>query len=177
MVSDVNGIKIILDELSENIVIEELNKFIKFYGLEIEIDSSVIIYNFFNNSDEKDYVLARDEMRCDINIIEDTCSNFLSIDEFELNILLLGQFSFTYLDSGKYRPHDLGMNKTHVSFRKGCFRGQEVIARTEHLSKKKKKIIPIEKKDEASIDSRKIKILKEIVSGESVFMLVSFIPS
>jgi folate-binding Fe-S cluster repair protein YgfZ len=68
------------------------------------------------------------------------------------------------------------MDKSHVSFLKGCFRGQEVIARTEHLSKKKKEIIPIKSGDEANINSKKIKTLKEVSLNENIFKLVSFIP-
>ena len=86
------------------------------------------------------------------------------------------QFLFNYQDSGKYRPHDVGMNKSHVSFLKGCFRGQEVIARTEHLSKKKKEILCIKTEDESTIKSKKIKTLKEVFSKGSIFKLVSFIP-
>ena len=68
------------------------------------------------------------------------------------------------------------MNESHVSFSKGCFRGQEVIARTEHLSKKKKEIICIKAEDEANIKSKKIKTLKEVFFESSSFKLVSFIP-
>ena len=102
---------------------------------------------------------------------------FLTVEQFELNILLMGQFLFDYSDINKYRPHDVGMNKSHVSFSKGCFRGQEVIARTEHLNKKKKEILPIESKDEANIDSKKIETLKEISFEKDIFKLVSFIPN
>mgnify|MGYP001161308292 FL=1 len=177
MVSGANGIEIISDESCANILIEELNKFIKFYGLEIETNTKEVTYKFFNNTAEKDYLLANGEICCDINIFKDSCDSLLTIEDFELNILLLGQFLFSCPDSGMHRPHDLGMNKSHVSFKKGCFRGQEVIARTEHLSKKKKEIIPIEHQDETNIDSKKIKTLKEISSGENIFKLVSFIPN
>ena len=68
------------------------------------------------------------------------------------------------------------MNKSHVSFLKGCFRGQEVIARTEHLSKKKKEIIPIKAEYEESMKSNKIKTLKEVSFEGTIFKLVSFIP-
>ena len=88
----------------------------------------------------------------------------------------MGQFLFNYHDVGKHRPHDIGMNESHVSFSKGCFRGQEVIARTEHLSKKKKEIISIKAEDEENIKSNKIKTLKEISFEGTTFKLVSFIP-
>ena len=176
-VSDNGGINLLLDESSESVLTEELNKFIRFFGLEIAIGSKNVTYKFFSRKDTSDYLQANDDMCFDITIDEVTKDNLLSARDFELNILLLGQFLFTSSDSGKYRPHDLGMNKSHVSFEKGCFRGQEVIARTEHLSKKKKEIIAIHCEDESSIESRKIKTLKEISLSKDVLKLVSFIPN
>ena len=41
-------------------------------------------------------------------------------------------------EMGKYRPHELGQHNTRVSFNKGCFKGQEIIARMEYLGKLKK---------------------------------------
>ena len=38
----------------------------------------------------------------------------------------------------RYRPHELGQHLTRVSFNKGCFKGQEIIARMEYLGKAKK---------------------------------------
>ena len=39
---------------------------------------------------------------------------------------------------GKYRPHEIGQHINRVSFNKGCFKGQEIIARMEYLGKLKK---------------------------------------
>jgi folate-binding protein YgfZ len=43
---------------------------------------------------------------------------------------------------GKFLPHDINLpQQMGVSFKKGCFLGQEIIARMEHLGKLKKKMV------------------------------------
>ena len=143
----------------------------------MEIRSRKVFYKFFQKKDNLEYIFSNNRLFCDIALKANNDERFLTEKEFELNILLMGQFLFNYKDVSKYRPHDIGMHKSHVSFLKGCFRGQEVIARTEHLSKKKKEIIPIKHEDEASINSKKIKTLKEISFEKNIFKLVSFVPN
>ena len=142
----------------------------------MEISSREVLYKFFKKHDSKNHIFSNDKLFCDIEFKENGYEKLLSEAEFNLNILLMGQFLFNYDDVGKNRPHDVGMNESHVSFSKGCFRGQEVIARTEHLSKKKKEIISIKAEDKANIKSKKIKTLKEVSFEGTTFMLVSFIP-
>ena len=143
----------------------------------MEIRSREVFYKFFKKSDSADHIFSSSRLFFDIATKVSNHEVLLTEEEFELNILLMGQFLFNYQDSSKHRPHDLGMDKSHVSFLKGCFRGQEVIARTEHLSKKKKEIIPISCEDETSIDSKKVKTLRELTFSDNVFKLVSFLPN
>jgi len=142
----------------------------------MEINSREILYKFFKKRNSTGHIFSNNMLFCDIEFKENGHEKLLTEAEFDLNILLMGQFLFNYEDVGKHRPHDVGMNVSHVSFFKGCFRGQEVIARTEHLSKKKKEIIPIKSGDEANINSKKIKTLKEVSLNENIFKLISFIP-
>ena len=142
----------------------------------MEINSREVLYKFFKKRNSVGHIFSNDMLFCDIEFKENGHERLLTEAEFDLNILLMGQFLFNYQDTSKHRPHDIGMNNSHVSFSKGCFRGQEVIARTEHLSKKKKEIIPIKAEDEASIKSKKIKTLKKVKSKGNTFKLVSFIP-
>ena len=176
MLSNESGFEILVNESCLSILFDELNKFIKFYKLEMETSSREVFYKFFKKSKSEDHIFSSSRLFFDIAPKVSNHEALLTEEEFELNILLMGQFLFNYQDSSKYRPHDLGMDKSHVSFVKGCFRGQEVIARTEHLSKKKKEIIPIKSGDEANINSKKIKTLKEVSLNENIFKLVSFIP-
>ena len=142
----------------------------------MEINSREVLYKFFKKRNSVGHIFSKDMLFCDIEFKENVHERLLTEAEFDLNILLMGQFLFSYEDIGKHRPHDVGMNESHVSFSKGCFRGQEVIARTEHLSKKKKEIIFIKAEDEANIKSKKIKTLKEVYFESSTFKLISFIP-
>ena len=142
----------------------------------MEISSREVIYKFFKEHDSATHIFSKNKLFCDIGFEVGNHEKLLTEAEFELNILLMEQFLFNYEDAGKHRPHDIGMEESHVSFLKGCFRGQEVIARTEHLSKKKKEIISINADDEASIESKKIITLKEVSCKGSTFKLVSFIP-
>jgi len=142
----------------------------------MEISSREVLYKFFKKCNSTGHVFSNNILFCDIELKVNDDEKLLTEAEFELNILLMGQFLFNYQDTGKHRPHDVGMNESHVSFLKGCFRGQEVIARTEHLSKKKKEIISIKAEDDASIKSKKIITLKEVSFKGSTFKLVSFIP-
>jgi len=139
------------------------------------ISSREVLYKFFKERNSMGHVFSNNVLFCDIEFKENGHEKLLTEAEFNLNILLMGQFLFDYQDVGKHRPHDVGMNESHVSFSKGCFRGQEVIARTEHLSKKKKEIISIKAEDEANIKSKKIKTLKEVSFEGTAFKLVSFI--
>ena len=142
----------------------------------MEINSREVLYKFSKKNNSMGHIFSKNMLFCDIEFKENDHEKLLTEAEFGLNILLMGQFLFNYEDVGKHRPHDVGMNKSHVSFSKGCFRGQEVIARTEHLSKKKKEIIFIKAEDEANIKSKKIKTLKEVYFESSTFKLISFIP-
>ena len=177
MISNENGFEIFIDESGLGILLEELKKFTKFYNLEMEISSKEIFYKFFQKNNHTDHIFSNNTLLCDIGFKANNYEEFLTKEEFELNVLLMGKFLFNYENVSKYRPHDIGMNKSHVSFLKGCFRGQEVIARTEYLSKKKKEIIPIKLEDEDSINTKKIKTLNEISFEENIFKLISFIPN
>jgi len=140
------------------------------------ISSREILYKFFKKRNSTGHIFSNNIFFCDIELKENSHEKLLTEAEFDLNILLMGKFLFKYHDVGRHRPHDIGMNESHVSFSKGCFRGQEVIARTEHLSKKKKEIISIKAEDEANIKSNKTKTLKEVSFEGTTFKLVSFIP-
>ena len=124
----------------------------------MEINSREVLYKFFKKRNSVGHIFSKDMLFCDIKFKENGHERLLTEAEFDLNILLMGQFLFSYEDIGKHRPHDVGMNESHVSFSKGCFRGQEVIARTEHLSKKKKKLFLLKLKMKQNIKSKKLKL-------------------
>ena len=46
---------------------------------------------------------------------------------------ILGILHLNKSDSGKFRPLEINFDKQRVSFEKGCFRGQEIVARMKYL--------------------------------------------
>jgi hypothetical protein len=52
----------------------------------------------------------------------------------------MGQFLFSYQDSSKHRPHDLGMDKSHVSFLKAVSGGRKLLQEQSISAKRKKKL-------------------------------------
>ena len=81
------------------------------------------------------------KLNCDLEMID-----------WAFNRKCLGDHQINFNEKGKYRPHELGQHKTRVSFKKGCFKGQEIIARMEYLGKLKKetRLIVYSNKEEVS---------------------------
>ena len=72
----------------------------------------------------------------------------------------MGDHQIQLKETGKYRPHELGQQNTRVSFNKGCFKGQEIIARMEYLGKLKKETRLI-------LHSNKEEVTKFTIIGKS----------
>ena len=84
----------------------------------------------------------------------------LSKDNWAINRKILGDHEIELGETGRYRPHELGQQNTRVSFSKGCFKGQEIIARMEYLGKLKKETRLI-------IHSNRNEVSEFIVIGQS----------
>jgi folate-binding protein YgfZ len=68
-----------------------------------------------------------------------------SLTEWEVVGLQSGQFPFTAADSGKYTPQELHLDRNgYVSFTKGCYTGQEIVARMHYRGKVKKQLYLLE---------------------------------
>ena len=157
IIFDKNKWLIIIEESSKNIFLDEISKFLPFYRVSAEPFNCQVI-GVIRDKDEK---LLSDE-----HIILQSDEAFLSLivgNNEQLNIQLkmsdwafsrkfLGDHQINSEDKGKYRPHELGQHITRVSFKKGCFKGQEIIARMEYLGKLKKetKLIFYSDKEEVS---------------------------
>ena len=84
----------------------------------------------------------------------------LRIENWFINRKIMGDHQIQLEETGKYRPHELGQHNTRVSFNKGCFKGQEIIARMEYLGKLKKETRLI-------LHSNKEEVTKFIIIGKS----------
>ena len=82
-------------------------------------------------------------------------------------------------DIGKYRPLEINYDKNRVAFDKGCFRGQEIIARMKYLGVDRRKFVTIISPEAISLESIKenknFKVIGEILRYKDLYIFSSLI--
>ena len=137
---------IVIDETSKDIFLNEITKFLPFYKVSAEVINTEIIGISRNKNDlmlpNEHLILQSNETSISLIINEnDEFENALdpiNHNNWNINRKIMGDHQINAEEMGKYRPHELGHHHTRVSFNKGCFKGQEIIARMEYLGKLKK---------------------------------------
>ena len=89
----------------------------------------------------------------------------LNFSEWKLANYLNGNIFLNNDYTKKYRPHELGYDKSRVSFNKGCFKGQEIIARVHYKSKKEIKL-KLNKTEKIPTEQ---KVIGEVINYENQF--------
>lgn len=147
---------IILQDLSVFIVIPadqestfilEINKFAAFYKVSVLL-TDIQILGLLRSMNEK--LLKNEHLiiktgNCVLTMLLSSGSEkrifndleSMDLSNWHINRKLLGDHAICLSNQGKHRPHELMQNHLRVSFTKGCFRGQEIIARMEYLGKQK----------------------------------------
>jgi len=135
-----------------DILIGELKKFSKFFDCSIKQQK----YNICGTKKKNSRL---------IKVIDSTDANLSSEDWDEICVLNFC-FDVNAEMSGKFRINELGYDlNLYVSYDKGCYRGQEIIARLTYLGKKTKKVVVFDSdfKEITNSDNRPI--------GKKVFSL------
>ncbi len=148
---------IVIEEASKDIFLEEIGKFLPFYKVSAKPFNCKVI-GVTRNKDEKllpneHIILQSEEVLLSLVISNDAqLDPDLKMSDWAFNRKFLGDHQINFEEKGKYRPHELGQHITRVSFKKGCFKGQEIIARMEYLGKLKKetRLIVYTNKEEIS---------------------------
>ena len=82
----------------------------------MEISSREVFYKFFKKSDSADHIFSSGGLFFDITSNASNHEALLTEEEFELNILLMGQFLFNYQDSVSIGRMILGWIKVMYLF-------------------------------------------------------------
>ena len=167
---------IAIDDGLESIFLDEMKKFAPFYKVAIKpFDTTFIGWIRRPNEDmlpNEQLIIMADDAQVSLlassnnkeveESIEDTASM-----SWSLNRKLLEDHIIQKKDSCKFRPHELMQHISRVSFSKGCFRGQEIIARMEYLGKQKKQTALVV---HSSIEEvQKFEIIGQTLSGNSKY--------
>ena len=134
--------KILIDRLLLDVFINELSPFAKFFGVTFTQEKGLIYGNIsFNEQDKaffsnKVYSLSISLEKKDLTetIIKD---DWIAANKLALN------YDLEKNDIGKFRPLEINYDKTRVAFNKGCFRGQEIIARMKYLGVDRRRFVTI----------------------------------
>ena len=129
---------IIIEKSSKGIFLDEISKFLPFYKVSVALldlkVTGVTRIKDENILPDEHIIFQSDEALLSLIIANDKkIKSGLELIDWAFNRKLLGDHQINFNEKGKYRPHELGQHITRVSFKKGCFRGQEIIARMEYL--------------------------------------------
>ena len=164
------GFKIVLDKKKCPKIISELEVFAKFSKVEL-VESKVNVvgvvsekkneWTFIKNKFGNLGVMLSDDF--DLNLPEITSERWKVLNLLSNNLLL----TENYL--GKYRPDEIMYDDMRVSFSKGCFRGQEIIARIKYRSKKKYSINKIASSTMERLNSENHSLLCDPIKFEDYY--------
>tara|TARA_X000000368_G_scaffold96716_1_gene74271 strand:+ start:10198 stop:10989 length:792 start_codon:yes stop_codon:yes gene_type:complete len=119
----------------KDIIISELITFAKFYSVDFEIINKQVIGVISDKSSSKNSFLSNNYCKLSIEI-KNNLNNFndsISAAYWGAANKLLGNLYLEYTDAEKYRPLEINYDNLRVSFDKGCYRGQEIVARMKYL--------------------------------------------
>ena len=137
--------KIVISKDLINIFIDDISPFAKFFSVTF-IESEEIIKGSVDKKDTNSFsFLSNDFFSLSININqhEDKIDCLISADEWLIANKILGNYCLSIDDVEKYRPIELNYDYLRVSFEKGCYRGQEIVARMKYLGVNRRKFSTI----------------------------------
>jgi len=173
MIHKSENYKILIDKWFVDVFIKELSPFAKFFNVTFTQESGLIYGHVsFEKQDKafysnKIYSLS---MTLEKNDLTET---LLKDDWIAANKLALN-FDLGKDDIGKFRPLEINYDKTRVAFDKGCFRGQEIIARMKYLGVDRRKFVTIINSDLVE-ESKGLKVIGEVIKYKNLYIFNSSI--
>ena len=129
------GFNFILKRSVSSKLIDELAPFAKFNSVTFEENKSKVM-GMISDTNEKLKAFAKnDHFSTYVYILNSKTmpNTSISNENWEAGNKILGNYFLESDDIGKFRPLELNYDKLRVSFDKGCFRGQEIVARMKYL--------------------------------------------
>jgi len=142
---------LVVRECVSEILINDLTKYATFFKCRFEMTDKRVFAEVSNKIIQKGFKHVEDPS-CNTSDWEKTC-----IENF--------QFDIDYEIFGKFRPQELGYDlEKFISYKKGCYRGQEIIARVTYLGKKNKAAVIFANAKSPITDAKGRNIGKEVFS-------------
>lgn len=141
-----NETLIVIDKSITKNFIKQLNQFTQFYQVDIKttdlIVKGYIAKEKFSNVKNFTYFKHGEySLSIEVSKANKKETSQLSSLEWKVGNKLLLNYLFFEEDINKYRPNELNYDKSRISFNKGCFRGQEIVARVHYLGVNRREFV------------------------------------
>ena len=168
MIHKSENYKILIDQWLADIFINELSPFAKFFNVTFKKETGLIYGNVsFEKQDKAFY--SNEIFSLSITLENNDLTETLVKDDWIAANKLALNFDLGKDDIGKFRPLEINYDKTRVAFDKGCFRGQEIIARMKYLGVDRRKFVTIINSDLVE-ESKGLRIIGEIVKYKNLYI-------
>jgi len=127
--------KLVINDTLKATLINELNPFIKLHRLEIEETNNIVI-GYISTKGDLEYPFCSNksiEVSISVENHDFKYKNSISIENWHAANKILGNYFMQPEDIARFRPVEINYDNLRVSFDKGCYRGQEVVARMKYL--------------------------------------------
>ena len=173
MIHKSENYKILIDQWLVDVFISELSLFAKFFNVTFTQESGLIFGNVSFEKQDKAF-LSNEVYSLSITLEKNDLTETLSKDDWVAANKLALNFDLGKNDIGKFRPLEINYDKTRVSFDKGCFRGQEIIARMKYLGVDRRKFVTIVNSNLIE-ESKNLKIIGETLKYKNFYIFNSSI--
>ena len=165
-----NVYKLIVNKCFEELLIKELSVFAKFN----KVSFVKIKQDVYGLVSRKDHVLnaflSNDYFELSISL-EDNSKDEASVEAnaWDISNKILGNLFLTINESKKFRPNEINYDYLRVSFDKGCYRGQEIVARMKYLGVDRRKFCILIIKNGFDVPET-VKIVGETVKADDLII-------
>ena len=134
LIKENNNFKIIIDESLINILIDDLSPYSKFFGVTFKLTTQFVIGSISDNEKIKPFLKNEYfSLTVQLSHKKNELGSSIKLNEWLIANKILRNYFLSIDDINKYRPLELNYDLLRVSFDKGCYRGQEVVARMKYL--------------------------------------------
>lgn len=129
-----NEFKIIIEESLVEVFIDDLSPYAKFFGVTFELSAQFVKGSVVRNEELKTFLKSEYfSLEIQISNKKNDLNDPIKHDEWLVANKMVRNYFLSIDDVNKYRPLELNYDQLRVSFEKGCYRGQEVVARMKYL--------------------------------------------
>ena len=161
---------IIASELS-NVFVEELLPFAKFFGVTFKETDQYVKVSILKNN-EKILFIKNNYfgLSAQITATREHIDQPIVMEDWKVANALIKNYPLSAEDVGKYRPLEIFYDQLRVSFDKGCYRGQEIVARMKYLGVDRRSFSTVISEESYEINSNMKLVSSEVFyKGYKIF--------